>query len=273
MQVIKKINNNVALALNDKKEEVIIMGKGVGFPSIPYDLVDESIIETIYVTPKNMKAFELLNAISSDTISLAEEIIRFGENYLNKKVNSIIFLTLTDHIDSAIERYHEAIKVNNPLQWEIKRLYPMEQHIGIEALKIIELQLGIQLPSSEASFIALHFVNAQMGSNELSETTKVTSISGEIINIVKYHFKINFDEESINFTRFVTHVMYFVRRQVEGKTLENENELFYEMIKEKYKEELTCVEKIEKYINKNYGWNCSNDEKLYLLLHIQRLKN
>lgn len=273
MKVIKKINNNVALALNDKKEEVIIVGKGVGFPKIPYDLTDRGIIETIYYTPKNMKAFELLNGISEEAVALAEEIIHFGERFLDKKINSIIFLTLTDHIDSALERYNEALSINNPLQWEIKCLYPAEYHIGIEALKIIEKKSGIKLPLTEASLIALHFANAQMGSNELSETTKVTSISGELINIVKYHFKIDFDEESINFIRFAIHVMYFVRRLVEGKTLQNENESFYEMFKEKYKDELACVDKIEKYIYKNYGFNCSNDEKLYLLLHIQRLKN
>lgn len=272
MRVIKKMNNNLVLALRNN-EEVIIKGKGVGFQKIPYELEDESIIENIYVTPKNMKAFELLNNISSEVSELTEEIIQFGENYLGKKINSVIFLTLSDHITSTIERYNDSININNPLEWQIKYLYKKEYEIGIEAIKIIEKRLKVKLSDSEASFIALHFVNSQMGSNQMTETSRVTSISGEILNIIKYYFKINFDETSINFLRFVTHLMYFVQRQLSGTSLQDGNEAFYEMIKDKYKDELKCVEKIEKYIANNYNLKCTNDEKLYLVLHIQRLRN
>lgn len=273
LKIIKKLNNNVALALNNKNEEIIIVGKGIGFPKTPYELVDESVIETIYTTPKNMKAFDLLNDISSDTIVVTEEIIHFGETYLKKKINSVIFLTLTDHINFALERYKEAIEFKNPLQWEIKHLYPAEYHIAMEAIKIIENRLGMQLPVSEASFIALHFVNAQSGDKEMSETTKIIAIAGEILTIVKYHFKIDFDEGSLNFTRFATHIRYFVLRQMSGKILKDRNEAIYAVMREKYLKEFNCVEKIEKYVSKNYDWNCSDDEKLYLLLHLQRLTN
>lgn len=271
MQVIKKINNNVALASNNN-EEIIIVGKGVGFPKIPYELVDESIIETVYVTTKNMKAFEILNGIPTEVSELTEEIIKYGEKYLGEKINSVIFLTLSDHINSTIERYKDLININNPLEWQIKHLYPKEYHIGVEATKIIEKRFKIKLPTSEASFIALHFVNCQMGSGEMRKTSEVTSIAGEILNIIKYHFKIDFEETSINFSRFVTHLMYFLQRQLNGTSLQDGNEAVYEMIKEKYIEEIKCVEKIEKHIADNYNLMCSNDEKLYLILHIQRLR-
>lgn len=271
VQVIKKINNNVALASNNN-EEIIIVGKGVGFPKIPYELVDESIIETVYVTTKNMKAFEILNGIPTEVSELTEEIIKYGEKYLGEKINSVIFLTLSDHINSTIERYKDLININNPLEWQIKHLYPKEYHIGVEATKIIEKRFKIKLPTSEASFIALHFVNCQMGSGEMRKTSEVTSIAGEILNIIKYHFKIDFEETSINFSRFVTHLMYFLQRQLNGTSLQDGNEAVYEMIKEKYIEEIKCVEKIEKHIADNYNLMCSNDEKLYLILHIQRLR-
>jgi beta-glucoside operon transcriptional antiterminator len=43
------------------------------------------------------------------------------------------------------------------------------------------------------------------------------------------------------------------------------------MVKEKFPKELACVEKIADFLKTNYGWTCSDDEKLYLILHIQRL--
>ncbi len=175
----------------------------------------------------------------------------------------------------------------------------------------------------------------------MTETTKITSIMGEILNLIKYKFKIEFDEDSFEFTRFVTHIRYFIMRQVNNKPLENENsDMFtlmqdklteelecvemiekhlnknygwnkfkiefdedsfeftrfvthiryfimrqvnnkplenensdmFTLMQDKLTEELECVEMIEKYLNKNYGWKCTNDEKLYLMLHIQRIR-
>lgn len=42
MKITKKINNNVALAQDAKGRELIVFGKGVGFPATPYELTDLS---------------------------------------------------------------------------------------------------------------------------------------------------------------------------------------------------------------------------------------
>lgn len=273
LQVIKKINNNVALAIKDG-QEIIIEGKGVGFTKMPYNLVDESIIKTIYVAPSNMRLLKLFSGIPKEINILSEEIINFAEGSLEKKISSVIFATLSDHLTATVERYNEGIEINNPLEWEIKQLYPKEYQIGVKALSIAEERLKIKLPQSEASFIALHFANAQIGSNNMIETSKVTKIVGEILSIVKYHFKKDYNESSINYRRFVTHLMYFVQRQMNGIRLQDDNELMYNLMnEEKYQDELECIERIDKYIYNNYKLKCTKDEKLYLLLHIQRLKN
>ena len=44
MKVIKKINNNVALAQDAKGREMIVFGKGIGFPAMPYELTDLSVV-------------------------------------------------------------------------------------------------------------------------------------------------------------------------------------------------------------------------------------
>ena len=40
MKIIKKINNNVALAQDQSGNELIVFGRGVGFPPVPYELTD-----------------------------------------------------------------------------------------------------------------------------------------------------------------------------------------------------------------------------------------
>lgn len=38
MKVIKRINNNYAVALDENGKKLIIYGRGVGFPKAPYEL-------------------------------------------------------------------------------------------------------------------------------------------------------------------------------------------------------------------------------------------
>ena len=85
MKIIKKINNNIALAINAKDEEVIVIGKGIGFPKTPYELRDESIIEKIFVTQSNNDYLEMFKDIPLEDIYLTQEIIKYGEEYLRVK--------------------------------------------------------------------------------------------------------------------------------------------------------------------------------------------
>lgn len=272
MKILKKLNNNVVLALNDKGEEIIVTGKGLGFRKMPYILEDLSLIEKKYIIPQNTKASEILESIPNEVIKVTEKVIRSGYKELNMEFNVDILLTLSDHINFAIQRSKEGIGMRSPLQWEIKHLYPKEYEVGFHSLDIIENDLGVKLDKNEAVFIALHFINAQLGKHDMTETTKITTIMGEILNLIKYKFKIEFNEDSFEFTRFVTHIRYFIIRQVNNKPLDNDNNDMFSLMKDKLAEELECVEIIEKHLNKNYGWKCTNDEKLYLMLHIQRIR-
>ena len=272
MEVIKKINNNVALALNEKEEEFIVLGKGVGFKKTPYTLSSKDNVEKIFVSPKNIKMFDILNDIPMEDIYLAEEIIEAGAEILKKELNPNLIITLSDHISFALQRMKENIEIRNPLEWEVKNLYPSETKIGEVALEIVKDKTGLVLPASEITFIALHFVNAQLDFGEISDTTKLTKITGEILSIVKYYFKIDYEDNPHNFTRFATHIKYFIIREMNSKSLGNENEEIYQIVKAKHPETIKCVGKIEKYLKDNYGWDCSNDEKLYLILHIERIK-
>lgn len=271
MRVIKKVNNNVAVALNDKNEEIFIVGKGVGFQKTPYDIVDENIIEKIYVVPKNIKMFDILNDIPPEDIYLAEEIILMGKKMLDKELNPNLLLTLSDHLNFSIQRNNEELNIRSPLEWEVRSIYPEEVEVARKALEIIKAKRGLTLPQSEVTLIALHFVNAQIGSGQMSETTKITTIIGEILSIIKYTYEMDFEENSLEFRRFATHIRYFVTRQMHKKTFSNENESIFQFVQEKHPEHVRCVEKIDKFLEANYSWTCSNDEKLYLVLHILRL--
>mgnify|MGYP002228688248 CR=1 FL=1 len=57
-EIIRQINNNAALALDGNGKELVVLGRGVGFPQMPYELTDLSRIErTFYDVNPNILAW------------------------------------------------------------------------------------------------------------------------------------------------------------------------------------------------------------------------
>ncbi|MGY3777128.1 BglG family transcription antiterminator LicT [Isobaculum melis] len=277
MEVKKVINNNIVKSLDDSQHEVLVMGKGIGFKKKVGDLIDDTLIEKVYTSNKEMstnKLTQLLENVQLEHVQVANEIISFAKVSLGKKLNENIYLTLTDHIDYAIERQQHGLPVRNALLWEIKRFYNHEYLIGKEALNMISNRLGITLPEDEAGFIALHIVNAELDLSQVSQVSEMTKVIQKIINIIKYHYKTDLDEYSLNYERFITHLKFFVQRLFSGIELDKDkDEGFLFMLKEKYQEEYLCALKIRDYIAKEFGRELKEDEMIYLTIHIRRITN
>lgn len=202
MNVTKVINNNIVISENEEKQELVVMGKGLGFKKKPGDVIDDTKIEKVYLSTQEWnvtKLTQLLSSIPIEHIQAANEIISFAKVSLGKKLSEKLFLTLTDHINYAIERYQNGMEIKNALLWEIKRFYNHEYLIGKEALSIIKNRLAIELPEDEAGFIALHIVNAELDMAQVSQVSEMAKIIQHILNIVKYHFSMELDEYSLNY--------------------------------------------------------------------------
>ena len=284
MIINKVLNNNVVTIISENSEEAVVMGRGIAFQKKKGDEIDESKIEKIFVLENksiNEKLLTLVNDIPAKYLEVAENIIKYAENKLGTKLNENIYLTLTDHISFAISRAEKNLEIKNAMLWDIKRLHKVEFEIGIHALKIIEENLNFELPEDEAASIALHIVNAQLNSRNMNDTLDITKIIQNILNIVKlieeilkmvkYHFNIEFDEESINYYRFITHLKFFTQRLSSGRYYEdNDNDLF-DMIKLKYPNSYECVKRIEGFVKQKYGTQLTKEEMLYLIIHTARV--
>ncbi|MCG7375402.1 PRD domain-containing protein [Paenibacillus sp. ACRSA] len=275
MKIEKVLNNNAVVAMNDE-QEVIIIGRGIAYQKRAGDIVSEQHIDKIFTLQnediqENFKA--LISSIPLEYMKVSEEIIAYAKLKLGKKLNESIYLHLTDHIHFAIERYRKNLPIRNGLIWETKQLYKEEYEIGLEALNMICDQFGVILPEDEAGFMALHFVNAALN-EEMPNIKSMTQVMQEILTIIKYHFKIDFDENSLTFYRFVTHLKFFAQRLVKGKHYKsnNDDELFL-MIQKKYPAAHKCSEKIKKFIESNYTYQLTDEEIMYLTIHIERVVN
>lgn len=273
IKAIKKINNNVVLVKLDDGKEAFVLGKGVGFKKTPYDIEqNDPVIEKIFIQNdvNTNRYIEIFNQIKMPVIMVTEDIISKGKSMLSTDLSETLLFTLADHINNAIQRPNQTDELVNTLHYEVKHIYPTENKIGEYAIEEISKKLNIKLPQEESSLIALHFVNAQLKSNDFSETSKITQIIKDIITIVKYNMKSEIDENSINFSRFVTHLRYFIIRQINGESLNEKNDL-YEVVSKTAEKELGCLKKICEYLEVNHQWNVTTDEQLYLLLHLKRI--
>ena len=274
MKIDKIINNNIVSAIEADGKEVVIMGRGLGFGMKPGKEIPEGKIEKVFrLDSQNStdKFKELLANQPLEHIQASTEIINYAKSVLNRRLNQSIYITLTDHINFAIERFKERMVFTNPLLNEIKTFYKEEYLVGEYAVALIERRIGIKLPVDEAGFIALHIVNAEYNT-VMRDTIDITNLIQNVVKIVKEYFSMDLDETSLNYQRFVTHLRFLAQRIIGGEMLNSENPEFNQLISQMYPEEYACSLKLKDYIQVTYHHDVTEEETAYLAVHIKRIR-
>ncbi|GKQ42366.1 transcription antiterminator LicT [Companilactobacillus sp. RD055328] len=277
MRIESVVNNNVVMTIDDEDNELILVGKGLGFQAKKKDLVDESKIQkTFYLKDKDVasKFKSILNEVSTEELLVADEIIHNAENILNKKLNESIYISLSDHIHYSLKRYRDGESLTNAFVWDTKRYYPKEFAIGMQAVELINERFDINMSEDEAVFISFNFINANTNLKNSVDVEKLTAMVKQIVSIVSYSLKVQIDTTDINGYRFINHVKYFAQR-IQGNIKENkddeeDNEL-YTIIRSKYQIACEITEKINKFLVSEYQYDMSKNDKLYFMIHIHKL--
>ena len=269
----KVINNNIISAYEKSGAEVIVMGRGIGFKKKQGEVVPADQISKIFRIKSRTLAEqfkELLANMPLERVRISDEIISHAKDHLKLKLNQSIYVTLTDHINFAIERVSQGIEPQNALLWEIKRFYPQEFQLGIYALELIQDRLGILLPEDEAGFIALHFVNAEYGT-DIRDAVKFPDQMQAIVDIVEHDLGILLDESSLHYERFMTHIKFLIQRIYRKELLSSEDRELSLLMQRKYPREYQCSLKVAEYIMQATGSRLSEEEIMYLSVHIRRV--
>lgn len=269
----KVINNNIISAYEKSGAEVIVMGRGIGFKKKQGEMVPADQISKIFrIKSRTLSEQfkELLANMPLERVRISDEIISHAKDHLKLKLNQSIYVTLTDHINFAIERVSQGIEPQNALLWEIKRFYPQEFQLGIYALELIHDRLGILLPEDEAGFIALHFVNAEYGT-DIRDAVKFPDQMQAIVDIVERELGILLDESSLHYERFMTHIKFLIQRIYRKELLSSEDRELSLMMQRKYPREYQCSVKVAEYIMQATGCRLSEEEIMYLSVHIRRV--
>ncbi|MEA4875928.1 PRD domain-containing protein [Anaerorhabdus sp.] len=274
MKIRQIFNNNVILSENNKGEEIILIGRGIAYGLSRGSTVIEDRIEKKFELKDDVgqKFKTLVQDVPYDYIIVAEDIIDYMKSQSKKRINDSIYVTLTDHISNLVERIKMGIVFDTTLLLNIKSLYKEEYKIGLVATEILRKNLKLDIDESEANFIALHIINAQIDSN-MQQMYEITAVIEDILSIVKGEFGI-LDLENFNCDRFITHCRFFAQRvinkeYIEYKTVDNRST--YKILADANSKQSECIDKICKVIKEKYNYEVSVDEKLYIMLHLIKL--
>jgi len=273
MKIAKILNNNVVVVVNDQQREQVVMGCGLAFMKKAGDELDDGKIEKIFALQNDeliAHLTELLSHIPMEVMTTCDQIISLARTRLGK-LQENLYIALTDHCNFSIERQKKGVPISNALLWETRRLYPKEYALGVEALDIIDARLGVRLPVDEAGFIALHLVNAQLN-GEMPEVTRITRVMQEILNLVKYQLRLEYDEESLSYQRFVTHLKFFAQRMLNRTVVADDDMTLHVAGKEIYPQAWLCSEKIGEYLATQYQRGLTTEEIMYLSINIERVR-
>ncbi|MDD3028145.1 MAG: PRD domain-containing protein [Erysipelotrichaceae bacterium] len=274
MKVKRVFNNNVVLAYNNDSE-VVLFGKGIGFQKQHGDPIDKNKIEKLFALDEKEKSNieELFSTISKEYSDLTFKIVKQAESDLKIEFNSNIYIAIMDHINYALSRAAQGLFITNPLKWEIKRTYPAEYQSALKTLEIIKHETQIELPEDEAGTIAIHFFNAQDPTRLMNTSLKSVGIIQDIIKLIQNQFNIEFDENEMNYNRLMTHLRYFVNNLLKGQGHSRglEDDFLFQSIKNQYPEIVACVDQIERYVALKIKKQIFDEEKMYLMIHIQRV--
>ena len=273
MQIVKKINNNVALARDGRGNELVVFGKGVGFPAMPYELDDlDRIQRTFYNVSK--RYIDLLPDLPEALMLAADDIAEEARDELDCELNPNLPFILADHLNFAIQRTRQGVALQNPLSYDVKHLYPKEYQIAARGMRELCSKMGVQLPESETVSVALHLINAEGKAGDMHDTLANVQLIAQLSEMVEDYFHIQIDRDSFNYSRLAMHMRYLVQRMSEGSPMPEDpatRELF-RSVKMEYPEDYDCTRRIADWLAANRGWHCNSEEQLYLVMHIHRVR-
>lgn len=273
MITIKKSLNNSMLLVDNDQREMILFGKGIGFGAKPGTHIDLAQVEKVFLPLSDLKSrhfLSLTDTIPAAFFDISHEILILARSLCGDKLNSVLLFTLAEHLHFAVERSRSGQTILNKLSWEVKRYYPQEYSVGLQARAQVNEKFDVELPEDEAVNIAFHLINASSQEDDSTAHQQVELVN-RIADIVRYKLGKTIDTQSVNYMRFITHLRYFAERVLAGKIALSETDDFYQELMRHRPDAMTVSWVIRDYVQDKYQLTLPKDELTWLSIHISRL--
>lgn len=274
MKITRVLNNNVLLAQEDGVA-LLLMGLSIGYKKKAGDLIDSNSIEKMFILKNpntGTKLQEMITFIPEEYFRFCSDAVLYIKKKTKREFSDNLYILLTDHIYSAVQRYEQGLILENALLLETRKFYSQEFEIASEIIKRANEQFHVHMSDDEAAFITFHIVNTQM-ENDTSSIQQMTRLIQKILTLIKNKYHIEYHEDKLSYSRFVTHLKYFSQKVFTHKMDDLNDEDLFLIMKTKYPQEYEGAKDILELTEQEYGYQGSDMDALYLTIHIARIRN
>ena len=269
-RIIKVLNNNGILVYhNETGRGLILMGNGVGFGKKPTQQIEDmpgAKVYSLVTRQKQQSVLKVVNGIQPGFIEAAGRIIEEAEKVFSE-VNHEILLPMADHIALAAKRAKENRQIPNPFTPDIRVLFSKEYTVAIRGRDIIREMMGYEISDDEVGFLTLH-IHAGLSDEQVSVTLDTTRIINEGIRMIEKGFSQKLQEDSLAYTRLMSHLYYMVARTRNGESTKVD---FNDFIFTNYPETGRVAEMVCSYMGNELKKPVAKEEIGFLAIHIQRV--
>ncbi|MGT2950320.1 transcription antiterminator lact [Streptococcus cuniculi] len=274
-RIVQSLNNNAALVKNEQGEQSVVMGMGVAFQKKKGDLVNAQKIEKVFSLKSSESKdhfFMLLKDVPLDFITVTYQVIDQLSHQYDYPIQDYIYVTLTTHIYCAykavLDQTYQESKLPSMLQE-----YPIEHQMATDALVIFRQKLLQDFPEDEVGRIALHFINAK-GEKAEEQVLKVETLQ-LVLSLVEKELAANgilrTKENSKFYDRLMVHLTYFIRYSDKEHSGTSSLDQMAATMQLAYPKAYELGSRIHDMIATELGISPNEGEKMYIVLHVQRL--
>lgn len=280
MKVIKVFNNNVVLVSDEKHEQAILFGKGIGFKKQPGDEISKG--KKVQTFIKNIKDPEWLNSLSNllenvpvEYLAVSKNIIKHAEKDLSTTFNQFLVISLADHIYFAVKR---SSKQDVSSLVSVKEVYPLEYAEAEKSVKRINTAFNVKLPPGEAGLIAIHFVENEMSPINENQKLGEDYVSLHLSKILQIIISdLGYPEQPATLERLTVHLRFLITQiQSDNKYISDaspDNKKILESFLKQFPKLRTTLKKVQDYFYQEMNYKLNNSERLYLVIHLKQVEN
>ena len=270
-KILKVLNNNSILVIDlDTKQELIFLGKGVGFGKKVNQNVSEIENAKAYrftEQQSRQESIDTIKSISPVFIEIAGGIIEEAEKQFGNVDNNIL-LPLADHIAFAIKRMEQDIELKNPFAKEIKVLFEEEYNVAKKGKNLINQKIGVEINDDEVGYITLH-VHTALTRENVVQSMDVARMIQEGIQTIEKELGDMLDDATISYTRLLTHMKFMILRVI------NDEKLHLDMtdyVLENFPDSFALAKQICNSFEQSIKKPFPNIEISYFAIHIESVK-
>lgn len=272
MKAIKVYNNNAVSTVFPDSREAVLVGSGIGFNKKPGDVIDKRKIEKVYYIQDELqtKFLQLLKDTRPESLKAAEEILQYAKEQ-GLELKEQLLISLTDHIDFAIDRVEAGVNMPLLMLSEIKLLYKKEYEIGKWALKRIEEICNVKLPKEETGYIAMQLVSSSLSQKMAYH---ILEFVAGVLEIVEETYHVELNDDSLDTMRLTTHLKFLAQR-IFGQQQWSDDDMqeLHHYLLSKHSQNQECIRRIHDYISENFNYQMNYQEEVYLMVHLNKIFN